>query len=59
MKIELSKITQDLEQGTITENETRTLLLGVSDSLQICVQPKCYNKPKKGSCFCKYHGNNR
>lgn len=35
MKIELSKIAQDLEQGTITEIEARTLLLvllGVSVS---------------------------
>ena len=29
MKTELSKITQDLEQGTINENEARTLLLGL------------------------------
>jgi hypothetical protein len=29
MKTELSKISQDLEQGTITENEARTLLLGL------------------------------
>jgi len=29
MKTELSKIAQDLEQGTITENEARTLLLGL------------------------------
>ena len=29
MKIELSKIAQDLEQGTITETEARTLLLGL------------------------------
>lgn len=29
MKTELSKIVQDLEQGTITENEARTLLLGL------------------------------
>lgn len=35
MKIELSKITQDLEQGIITEKEARSLLLElliVSDS---------------------------
>jgi predicted nucleic-acid-binding Zn-ribbon protein len=29
MKTELSKIAQDLEQGTITENEAQTLLLGL------------------------------
>lgn len=29
MKTELLKIAQDLEQGTITENEARTLLLGL------------------------------
>ena len=29
MKTELSKIAQDLEQGAITENEARTLLLGL------------------------------
>lgn len=29
MKIALSKIAQDLERGTITENEVRTLLLGL------------------------------
>ena len=29
MKTELSKIAQDLEQGTITENKARTLLLGL------------------------------
>jgi hypothetical protein len=29
MKTELFKIAQDLEQGTITENEARTLLLGL------------------------------
>lgn len=29
MKSQLSKIAQDLEQGTITENEARTLLLGL------------------------------
>ena len=29
MKTELSKIAQDLEQGTITKNEARTLLLGL------------------------------
>ncbi len=29
MKKELSKIAQDLEQGTITDNEARTLLLGL------------------------------
>ena len=29
MKTELSKIAQDLEQGTITEKEARTLLLGL------------------------------
>ena len=29
MKTELSKIAQDLEQGTITNNEARTLLLGL------------------------------
>lgn len=29
MKRELSKITQDLEQGTITEDKARTLLLGL------------------------------
>ena len=37
MKKELSKIAQDLEQGTIDETEARTLLLvlfGVSGSLQ-------------------------
>lgn len=31
MKTELSKIAQDLEQGTITDNEARTLLLGLSN----------------------------
>lgn len=38
MKTELSKIAQDLEQGTITDNEARTFLfglLGVSFSLPI------------------------
>ena len=37
MKKELSKISQNLEQGTITEDKARTLLLGllgVSGSLQ-------------------------
>lgn len=29
MKTELLKIAQDLEQGTITEHEARTLLLGL------------------------------
>lgn len=29
MRKELTKIAQDLEQGTITENEARTLLLGL------------------------------
>ena len=29
MKTELSKITQDLEQGTITDSEARNLLLGL------------------------------
>lgn len=29
MKTELSKIAQDLEQGTITDNEAQTLLLGL------------------------------
>ncbi len=29
MKTELSKIAKDLEEGTITENEARTLLLGL------------------------------
>lgn len=29
MKTELSKIVQDLEQGTITNKEARTLLLGL------------------------------
>lgn len=29
MKTELSKIAQDLEQGTITDNEARNLLLGL------------------------------
>ena len=29
MKTELSKIAQDLEQGTITDQEARTLLLGL------------------------------
>ena len=29
MKTELLKIAQDLEQGTITDNEARTLLLGL------------------------------
>jgi hypothetical protein len=29
MKKELSKIAQDLEQGTITDNEARNLLLGL------------------------------
>jgi hypothetical protein len=36
MKIELNKITKDLEQGAVTDNEARTLLLGlliVSDSI--------------------------
>ena len=28
MKTELSKIAQDLSQGTVTENEARSLLLG-------------------------------
>lgn len=37
MKIELSKIAKDLEQGTITDNEARNFLLGllgVSNSLE-------------------------
>jgi hypothetical protein len=29
MKKELSKISKDLEQGTITDNEARSLLLGL------------------------------
>ena len=29
MRAELSKISQDLEQGTITEDEAQTLLLGL------------------------------
>jgi len=29
MKTELSKIAKDLDQGTITDNEARTLLLGL------------------------------
>ncbi len=29
MKTELSKISQDLEQGNITENKARSLLLGL------------------------------
>jgi hypothetical protein len=29
MKKELSKIVEDLEQGTITDNEARSLLLGL------------------------------
>ena len=29
MKTELSKIAQDLSQGTVTENEARSLLLGL------------------------------
>lgn len=43
MRKELSKITQDLEQGTITENEARTLLLGllgVSNSLVADIRNK-------------------
>ena len=46
MKTELSKIAQDLEQGTITDSEARTLLLvllGVSNSVFIV----CENDKRK------------
>lgn len=38
MKTELLKIAQDLEQDTITENEARTLLLGL-----LGVSGSCFN----------------
>ena len=47
MKIELSKIEQDLNQGTITENEARTLLLGllgVSNSVFIVCENDDYGR---------------
>ena len=47
MKTELSKIAQDLEQGTITENEARTLLLGllgVSNSVFIVCENDDYGR---------------
>lgn len=45
MKTELSKIAKDLEQGTITDNEARSLLLGllgVSESNSFDIH-KCIN----------------
>ena len=47
MKTELSKIAQDLEQCTITENEARTLLLGllgVSNSVFIVCENDDYGR---------------
>jgi len=47
MKTEISKIAQDLEQGTITDNEARTLLLGllgVSNSVFIVCENDDYGR---------------
>lgn len=47
MKTELLKIAQDLEQGTITDNEARTLLLGllgVSNSVFIVCENDDYGR---------------
>ena len=47
MKTELSKIAQDLEQGTITEDKARTLLLGllgVSNSVFIVCENDDYSR---------------
>jgi len=38
MKTELSKIAQDLDQGTITENETKSLLLSLLSLLGVVVR---------------------
>ena len=43
MKIEHSKITQDLEQGTITDNEARTLLLGLLSVSKRFSEPELQN----------------
>lgn len=43
MKTELSKIAQDLEQGTITENEARTLLLGLLSVSTLFSEPELKN----------------
>jgi uncharacterized paraquat-inducible protein A len=53
MKTELSKIAQDLEQGTITNNEARSLLLGlliVSESTSIRECSRCEYDNKLGFC---------
>ena len=47
MKTELSKIAQDLEQGTITDSEARNLLLvllGVSNSVFIVCENDDYGR---------------
>ena len=47
MKTELSKIAQDLEQGTITDSEAQTLLLvllGVSNSVFIVCENDDYGR---------------
>jgi len=52
MKKELSKISQDLEQGTITENEARTLLLGllgVSNQRELLLSFCLYNMGYKNA----------
>jgi len=45
MKTELSKIAQDLEQGTITEKEAQNLLLGL-----LCVMHRSFG-------MVRWHGN--
>ena len=62
MKTELLKIAQNLEQGTITENEARTLLLGLLDvrlslptERDICKRAKIIKDEltKDGQEFCQ------
>ena len=50
MKKELSKIAQDLEQGTITEDEARTILLGL---LGVSTR---FSKPELKTGFVKIEG---
>jgi len=60
MKTELSKIAQDLEQGTITEDKARIILLGllgVSNSLlcEWCDKPATVHL--NGNLACDDHEN--
>lgn len=53
MKTELSKIAKDLEQGTITDNEARNLLLGLlSVSKSVCHCDERDRVEEDGELYC-------